>query len=107
MWYELTICRGEQKIQEADEEEARFGHESLAPPRGSQDMPCVERSSLQCGDQRREVTEVLRGMMCVGGAVPIVLLMFQMRTFPSGYIVPVARSSGFHGHHARACGHQR
>ena len=87
----------------ADEDEARFGHDSLAPPRGSHDMPWVERISLQCGDQRREVTEVLSGMMCVGGAVPMVLLMFHMRTFPSGYIVPVASRSGFHGHHANAC----
>ena len=45
---------------------------------------------------------MLSGMMCVGGAVPIVLLMFQTLTFPSGYIVPVASSSGFHGHQARA-----
>ena len=46
---------------------------------------------------------VRMGIVCVGEVdLSIVSNVFQMRILPSGERVPVAKSSGFHGHHASA-----
>lgn len=64
--------------------------------------PCVLRSSWQCGDQWREVTEVFRAMVWIGEGGEMVEVALQMRIMPSGKMLPVASRSGFHGHHAKA-----
>lgn len=70
---------------------------------GSNDEPCVLRSSLQWGDQCSESTDVFKGMVSSGVGDDDGCDALQMRILPSGYMLPVARRSGFHGHHASAC----
>jgi hypothetical protein len=65
--------------------------------------PCVLRSSLQCGDQWRELTDVLREIVCEGSGLWFVIEdVLQILIFPSGKLLPVASRSGFQGHHAIA-----
>jgi hypothetical protein len=71
------------------------------------ESPWVLKSSLQWGDQCNEVIAVCMGIVCIGEVdLSIVSNVFQMRTLPSGERVPVAKSSGFHGHHASAWSRQ-
>lgn len=76
-----------------------FGREG-----GLKEGPCVLRSSLQCGDQWRDRTEVSRGIVRRGeGDVEKVgEEALQTRMLPSGKTLPVARRSGFQGHQAKA-----
>jgi hypothetical protein len=70
---------------------------------GSKEGPCVLRSSLQCGDQWRDKTEVLRGRVSKGEGDDLVdEEELQTRIVPSGKTLPVARRSGFQGHQAKA-----
>jgi hypothetical protein len=46
--------------------------------------PCVLRSSLQCGDQWREVTEVFNAIVWMGEGGEMDEVAFQMRIMPSG-----------------------
>lgn len=68
------------------------------------DEPWVLRSSLQCGDQWRDRTDVSSEMVCMGskGGEGNGVDVLQMRIFPSGKVLPVASRSGFQGHHAKA-----
>ena len=74
------------------------------PPTPScHESPWVLTSSLQWGDQCSEVIAVRMGIVCAGEVdLLIVSNVFQTRILPSGERVPVAKSSGFHGHHASA-----
>jgi hypothetical protein len=70
---------------------------------GSKEGPCVLRSSLQCGDQWRDRTEVLRGRVSRGEGDDFVdEEELQTRIVPSGKMLPVASRSGFQGHQAKA-----
>ena len=65
--------------------------------------PCVLKSSLQCGDQWTELTEVLRGIVCRGSELrPDNEDVLHILILPSGELLPVASRSGFQGHHAIA-----
>ena len=70
--------------------------------RGSHELPWVLSSSLQCGDQIRDVTEVFIVIVCRGDEVVEVDLTLHMRIFPSGKVEPDASKSGCQGHHPRA-----
>ena len=67
---------------------------------GVNDEPWVLSSSLQCGDQCKDVTEVFRGIVCCGDGTDGDEMedVFQIRIFPSGAVLPVARRSCCQGH---------
>lgn len=70
---------------------------------GKKDDPCVLSSSLQCGDQWREYTELFSGMVWMGVGERVEIdVKLQICILPSGAVDPVARRSGFHGHQAIA-----
>src|SRR5260221_10756417 len=73
--------------------------------RGCHAKPCVLSSSLECGDHCKEYTllRVCIVSMGAGDGVSASIEVLQMWMRPSGYVPPVARRSGFHGHHATAC----
>jgi len=72
--------------------------------RGCHAKPCVLSSSLECGDHCKEYTllRVCIVSMGAGDSVSASVEVLQMWMRPSGYVPPVARRSGFHGHHATA-----
>lgn len=69
---------------------------------GSHAVPCVLSSSFEWGDHWSEVTAVFRLMTWSGCGMGVVDLTVKTRILPSGYVEPVARRSGCHGHHDSA-----
>jgi hypothetical protein len=53
------------EVEDEDEDEDEDGEG------GTQDDACVLSSSLQCGDQWRDVTDVSRETVCKGAGLPL------------------------------------